>query len=223
MSTDSTLAVKHNQTLLFIGDSITDYARKERDVPLGCGYVRIIDDLAKIRHPAMRLKIINRGIGGHTVEDLRSRWQDHVIAHRPDWLIVKIGINDINRYVTNAQGNPEQSPARFEAIYREIIADTQRQLPDTNLLLLSCFYASSDRNAPNSYRARVLELTPRYVEITRQVAQEAGAGFLDLHARVQALIEHLPADEFAEDAVHPSTAGNLFLAECVYQALNHGQ
>ena len=88
--------LQDNETLLFIGDSITECARKERDVPLGVGYVRMVSDLLTIREPAKRIRVINRGIGGHTVEDLRSRWCDHVLAHRPDWLVVKIGINDIS-------------------------------------------------------------------------------------------------------------------------------
>ena len=98
------------QSILFIGDSITDCARREHDVPFGVGYVRMFSDLMSFRKPAQRITIINRGISGHTVDDLRSRWTDHVLANVPDQLVIKIGINDINRWLCGSDANPKQSP-----------------------------------------------------------------------------------------------------------------
>lgn len=217
MSRPSALQTK--ETLLFIGDSITDCGRRERDVPLGVGYVRMLADLLAIREPAKRIQIINRGIGGNTVDDLRSRWADHVLAHRPDWLVVKIGINDLNRWLCGPDTNPKQSPEQFAAIYEQLVTLTRRELPATRLLLVSPFYASKD-TTPDSHRARVLATIPTYVDAVRAIALRHGARFIDLHAAVQALLQDLPPDTFAEDAVHPGPAGALFIAEQVYAALS---
>lgn len=208
-----------NQTLLFIGDSITDCARRERDIPLGVGYVRMVSDLLAIREPAKRIQVINRGIGGHTLDDLRSRWVDHVLALRPDWLVVKIGINDVNRWLCGPEANPKQSPEQFAAIYEQVIALTRHELPATKILLVSPFFASVAAN-PDAYRPRVLEALGAYIDATRVTAARHNTHYLDLHAAVQGLLAAgLLADTFAEDAVHPSPAGALFIAEQIYAAL----
>ncbi len=212
-------AIQPRETLLFIGDSITDCGRNQLDVPLGVGYVRMFSDLLTIREPAKRVRIINRGIGGNTVDDLRSRWSDHVLAHRPDWLVVKIGINDINRWLCAPETNPKQSLEQFTAIYHQIVALARSALPETKILLISPFLASRD-TTPDSYRARVLRTIPGYVEAVRATAAEHGCRFLDLHAAVANLLNNLPPDVFAEDAIHPGPAGALFIAEQVYAALS---
>lgn len=210
--------LRSGQTLLFIGDSITDCARRERDIPLGVGYVRMLADLLQIREPAKRIRVINRGIGGNTIDQLANRWIDHVILHQPDWLVVKIGINDLSNYLTQPKDNPRQSTERFGEVYNEVISLVRKELPATCILLVSPFFASRDTVTRN-YRARVLGLIGEYIRMTEQVANRHGARFLNLHERVQDLIRELPADAFAEDAVHTTTAGALFIAEAVYTAL----
>jgi lysophospholipase L1-like esterase len=210
--------ISANQTLLFVGDSITDCGRKEHGVPLGVGYVRMFSDLLTIREPAKQIKIINRGISGNTVDDLRSRWTDHVLANRPDWLVIKIGINDVNRHLRCQEPDSLQSPGNFAAIYDQILARTRQELPHTQILLASPFYASLDK-AEDSFRSKVQAVIPEYVASTKATARQYGARFVDLHAAFATLLRDLPPDVLAEDAVHPTTAGALFIAEQIYAAL----
>ena len=78
--------IQDKQTIRFIGDSITDCGcRDDRFKPLGCGYVNLFNDMLLTRDSEKHIRVINRGVGGNTVEDLRSRWQDDALAHRPDW------------------------------------------------------------------------------------------------------------------------------------------
>ena len=65
-------------TLLFIGDSITDCGRDPTGNPtpwnltagLGRGYVELVASHLGAVHPAHAVRIINRGVSGHTVRDL---------------------------------------------------------------------------------------------------------------------------------------------------------
>ena len=82
------------ETILFIGDSITDAGRRAAGAPLGHGHVGLFATLLAIHHPDKAIKVINKGIGGDVVTGLRDHWSDDVIRHRPDWLSIKIGIND---------------------------------------------------------------------------------------------------------------------------------
>jgi len=91
-----------NQKLLFIGDSITDCGRTQPVgeglfEALGRGYVAQVDALLGATYPQLGIRVVNMGTSGHTVRDLAARWERDVLAQRPDWLAVMIGINDVWR------------------------------------------------------------------------------------------------------------------------------
>src|SRR5437762_2767741 len=98
----SSVIFEQGQKVLFIGDSITDCGRREGPhAPYGNGYVALARTFLLARYAELGLEVVNRGIGGNTVRDLAARWQDDVIAEQPDWLSVKIGINDVWRAIAN--------------------------------------------------------------------------------------------------------------------------
>ena len=111
-----------HQKLLFIGDSITDCGRRqEPHAPYGSGYVHLARAFLLARYPELQLEIVNRGISGNTVRDLAARWEQDVIAERPDWLSVKIGINDAWRTVAGRLD--EAVPLdEYERTYRRLLA-----------------------------------------------------------------------------------------------------
>ena len=49
--TPDTFLLRHGQTLVFIGDSITDCGRRDHAFPFGGGYIRFAIDLITARHP----------------------------------------------------------------------------------------------------------------------------------------------------------------------------
>ena len=86
------MIISDRSTLLFIGDSITDCGRDPTGNPtpwnlntgLGRGYVEQVASHFGAVHPARALRVINRGISGHTVRDLEARWTNDVIAAKPE-------------------------------------------------------------------------------------------------------------------------------------------
>ncbi|MBN1348092.1 hypothetical protein JXJ21_01650 [candidate division KSB1 bacterium] len=82
------LQIESGQTILFIGDSITDCGRRATERPLGNGYVKLFADLVAIREPEKQITIINKGIGGDRVTGMQNRWTDDVMRHHPDWLSI---------------------------------------------------------------------------------------------------------------------------------------
>ena len=201
-------------TTLFIGDSITDCGRRTPEHrPLGCGYVKFYRDLQILRHPERSVRYLNRGIGGNTVDDLRSRWHEDVLRHRPDRLSVKIGINDLNQSLMHKE-RAFLKPDGFRQIYRQILERTRMQLPEVDLLLIAPFYLSTEDEA-DSYRRRVLDALPDYIETVRDLATAFDARFLDLHARFQQRLLSEHPDLFCEEPVHPNALGHLFIAHAV--------
>jgi acyl-CoA thioesterase I len=216
--------IQNQQTFLFIGDSITDCGRREANsAPHGCGYVSYLRDMLLTREPEKKIKIINTGIGGNTIEDLRSRWIDDVLAHQPDWLSIKIGINDCNRFTTNPKDNQLQSPEEFHRIYNELLLFTKSQIPKINLLLVDPFFASNDKTnqLPGSYRQKVHCNLSAYIKTVEEMSKKFGT----LHLKTQELFQNIfklqPASTFfPHEPVHPNQSGHMFIAENLYAILS---
>jgi lysophospholipase L1-like esterase len=159
------LCFQDGQKVLFVGDSITDCGRRGPAAPLGDGYVSLLHDLVISSWPERAIAWVNKGIGGNRVTDLQLRWEDDVIRESPDWLGVKIGINDLHSHLANMEG--AVPPARFREVYDEILSRAAAKLK-AGLVLITPFYISSDRSG-QSFRSRVLESLPEYLLIAREV------------------------------------------------------
>ncbi len=74
------------QTLVCLGDSITQNAT---------GYCALLTALIAAAYPERGIKVINAGVSGNKVPDMLVRLDTDVLAHRPDWVTVNVGINDV--------------------------------------------------------------------------------------------------------------------------------
>lgn len=209
--------LKSGDTLLFIGDSITDCGRRASEAPLGNGYVRLVSDLLAIREPDQAVRIINKGIGGDNILGLQNRWSDDVLRHRPDWLSVKIGINDLH---TAVRGQADGiTPERFAKAYDEVLARTRAALPKCRILLITPFYISIE-SSPNSFRRQVLNALPAYIDTVVGLSRKYRTRLVHTHDLFQRLLKTYEADRFCPEPVHPNLAGHLAIAEAVYEALS---
>ncbi len=211
--------LKDGETILFIGDSITDCGRRDdRGRPLGLGYVSMVDNMLTVREPEKTITVINTGIGGNTAEDLRSRWTDDALSHKPDWISIKIGINDCNRFLCHE--HELQSPKAYAEILDEILTLTRRELPDCKLLLIDPFFGSQDFQE-NSYRGKVNRLLPEYIDAVHAMSEKYKTRLVKTHELLHQQFQHQhPGVYFPNEPVHPNQAGQYFIAEAVYEALS---
>jgi lysophospholipase L1-like esterase len=211
----SEFVFQDGQTIVFIGDSITDCGRRGGSEPFGTGYVKAAIDLITARYPELDLRHFNEGISGNTVQDLCGRWQSDVVAHRPDWVSVKIGINDLHRTLDRTpQAVP---PDGFERLYRECLEIT-RAATSARLVLLDPFYISSEPLA-GSREADVLLLLPAYLDAVCRLAAEYDALHVRTHAAFQEQLKYRPAAAFCPEPVHPFPSGHLIIAHELLRAL----
>lgn len=194
-------------TLLFIGDSITDCGR-ERPVGqqngLGNGYVAQVNALLTALHPQQRVRVLNVGVGGNRITDLKARWQTDVLDLRPDWVSIKIGINDVWRRL-DAPLNPVQvDDAHYTALYRELITAT---LPKVKgIVLMTPYFLELNRAEP--MRAQM----DRLGAIVTMLGNEFKLPVVDTQAAFDAFLEHRHSMELCADRVHPNAAGHALLA-----------
>ncbi|MDD5484243.1 MAG: SGNH/GDSL hydrolase family protein [Kiritimatiellae bacterium] len=208
-----TTRIKNGDKILFIGDSITDCGRRGAERPLGNGYVKIFNDFLISCEPEKRVEIINKGIGGDRVPGLLSRWGDDVLRHKPDWLSIKIGINDLYTHLRDPASGV--SPEKFEEDYRKILRRTRRELPRCKILLIQPFYITRETSR-DSFRRQVLDILPQYLKIVARMSGEYKTRLLKTHAMFQKLLKYYEPDTFCNEPVHPNLTGHVAIASAVY-------
>lgn len=183
--------------VVFFGDSLTKGTH-------GASYLaalrRMLDETSGL--PVITL--INAGIGGDTVENLRRRLATDVAPHDPDWVVVFIGTNDCTtwlvngdllrrlifrnsrRYFAQEKGVTEAiTPERYEAGLRSLVIALRQQ---TQAQIALCAPPPVGIE-PYALRWRMMT---RYAEAVRRVAHETGCDLIDLHARWSAVARALP-------------------------------
>ncbi len=212
--------LKDKSSFMFIGDSITDCGRREeRHAPLGCGYVQMFADMLTIREPQKSIKISNRGIGGNTVDDLKSRWYEDVLSQKIDYLSIKIGINDLNQSL-NQKEKEYLKPAGFKKIYDTLLDITVKEKPNCEILLITPFFMSLD-NIEGSYRNKVRNILPEYVNIVKDLSEKYNTKLLNMQEIFEEQLKYQHPDIYCIEPVHPNSAGHFLIAESVYKKLSN--
>ncbi len=214
ISYDHPMKIKNGSTLLFIGDSITDTGRArpvgERD-GLGDGYVSIVDGLLAAHYPERSIKVLNMGIGGNRIIDLQQRWQEDVISLEPDWLSIKIGINDVWRHYDNPWMDAQVGKDQFRNVYTALIEGTLPFLK--GLVLLTPYFIEKNLNDP--MRRQMDE----YTAVVKELAARFDAYLGDTQAAFDAYLQHGPTQTLCGDRVHPNRKGHTIIASCFLNAV----
>ena len=91
---------ENGDRIVFAGDSVTDMGSAQ---PVGEGlfdnvgrsYVRVIENMLVAWYPERNIRVTNSGISGNTSRDLLARYDRDVVALKPQWVSICIGINDV--------------------------------------------------------------------------------------------------------------------------------
>ena len=206
-----------NSHLVMTGDSVTD-CNRARPVgagsveALGDGYVSAINALLVAADPARAIRISNMGVSGNTVRDLAARWETDVLALKPDWLSVMIGINDVWRHFDALRQSEAVPPDEFAHTYGALLARTRPQL--RGLVLLTPYYLEPARTDPMRHRM------DGYGAIVRQLAAEHDAILVDTQAAFDRVLAHHPSAALSADRVHPNRLGHMVLARAFLDAVD---
>jgi len=194
-----------------IGDSITDSGRSYDAVPAGWGsygdgHVALINACLTGLAPEKQIMVINKGVNGNTITDLKKRWQKDVLDMRPDWVSIMIGINDVWRQFDAVLQQIEMvDETVFEDTYEELIEMT---LPKVKgIIILSPFMI--EPNTSDDMR-KMLDI---YGGIARKTALKHNLIYVDVQKKIDVFMESLSPYILSSDRVHPNLPGHMIIAK----------
>ena len=208
-----------NDTILFLGDSITDCDRDRLNPKdLGKGFPALVTAQLAAKYPDAELSFINRGIGGNKIRDILNRIEEDCIDLKPDLLIFLIGINDTWHNVGTPSFGTAEATAEFAADYRQFL----QQVTDSGIdriLLLEPFVLPY----PTDRRHWRKDLDPKIHSI-RGLAAEFGCDYIPLDGIfAEQAIKKQPAYYTGEDGVHPTLAGHGVIAHEILQRIHYSR
>lgn len=204
------MRVTNDQTLLFIGDSLTDCGRTGPFAPFGQGYVAILRAMLLSRHPQLRLRFINKGVNGDTIRDLAHRWREDVLDEKPEHLFILIGINDVWRSFSAPENQAFHVPQReFHTTYEDLIR-VSRQAGIRSICACGCFFVEPRSDEP------MRRMCEEYNQATKEAIEKSSLQYIDLQAEIDRLLEHQHPMAIASDRVHLNPHAHFAIAEKLY-------
>jgi len=194
-----------------IGDSVTDCGRAQPIGEglfnaLGNGYVSLVDSILTVLYPERSIRVVNMGLSGNTVRDLKMRWQRDVIEQKPDWVSIMIGINDVWRqFDCPRQKEIHVYPEEYSATLEEIIVQTKPIVK--GIVMMTPYYLEPNRE--DAMRKRM----DQYGAIVRDIATRHQTLFVDTQEEMNGILNHYNANAIAWDRVHPNHIGHMALAK----------
>jgi lysophospholipase L1-like esterase len=212
------MRLRTGDTLLFIGDSITDCGRDPllpgtaSDQSLGDGYVSLVHSALAAAYPDYGIHVLNLGVSGNTIRDLKARWKADVLDQRPTWLSIMIGINDVWRHFDPWLGGEISiSPEEYSQTLDDLVRQARPDL--SGLILMTPYYLETDREEP--IRARM----DQFGALVRRTAPEHEAVFVDIQAAFDRVLAWLTPAQLAPDRVHVNQVGHMVIARSLLEQI----
>lgn len=195
--------------ILFFGDSITDAGRDKVSDALNSEY-----GIGFVMQAAGRLfekdfnkyEIVNRGISGNRIVDMYARIKSDCWNFEPDVINILAGVNDVGHDVKHNNGVEID---RFETVYRMLLADTKKRLPNAKIILCEPFVLKG--TSTEELYDKFL-LVREYAKVVKKLSDEFGTYFLPIQKIYDEIGEKYGNETIFYDGIHPNTKGAVVLA-----------
>ena len=195
--------------IVFFGDSITESGRNHMDEnDLGVGYVKIAAGKLRLLYPDTRFCFVNRGNGGERTAELVARVEKDVVAEKPDYVVLEVGINDVwCRFSRGEEVTPEAFRANYEKLTDAILATGAK-------LYLIQPYAPKMGD-----KQRFRPFLNRFNDIIREIAREKILTLIPVDEIFTGVTQDIDPAQFSTDGVHPTHRGCRYIADLLIKEL----
>ncbi|MDL2292087.1 SGNH/GDSL hydrolase family protein [Acholeplasma sp. OttesenSCG-928-E16] len=210
---------KKEDKIIFFGDSITWAGKLKEDGegapanhPFGNGFVTLLNSYFTIHYPELNLRLINKGIGGNRASDLLQRIDQDVIAHKPNWMFMMIGVNDAWRQFDSGQIKEFLIPDSEYKKNIELIV--QKALGNgIGVILGSPFVV--DKNKKDPLRAKL----DTYNNILKEIATKYDLRYVDIQSRFDKVLNKIHSYVMTNDRIHLNFTGHMIIMEEILAAI----
>ena len=195
------IVVTRGQKIAFLGDSITAAGRRKG------GYCQLV--LSALNKQGLEVTGVFAGISGHKSNQMLARLEKDVLKHKPDWMTLSCGVNDVWH---GARGVPLEP---YKKNITEIV--TRAQAAGVKVMILTSTMIREDQS--NALNQKLLP----YNAFLRQLAREKKCLLADLNTDMQEALKKFPKDapkgnKLTRDGVHMNALGNVMMAKGVLKA-----
>lgn len=213
------ISLKKNDTILFQGDSVTDWwrsydsRRPNTTNALGAGFVLHTAGSLLVDFADKNLQIYDKGVAGNKVFQLAERWDDDCIRLKPDILSILIGVNDFSHTLWYGyKGTPEI----YISDYRRLLTRTRQALPNVQLVVGEPFALKFGKLVNDNWFPAFY----KYQEAAKKIADEFDAVFIPFQSVFNKALILAPAQYWSADGIHPSVAGAALMARAWRQIVS---
>jgi lysophospholipase L1-like esterase len=141
------------------------------------------------------------------VVDLYARIKSDVWNCSPDVMSIFIGVNDVWHEIFAHNGVDIE---RFEKVYRALISDTLKVLPNLKLMLIEPYVLHGEAT---DIEFEKFQAVYEYAKVVKKLAKEFGIPFVPTQKKLDELSEKYGAKLVAYDGVHPTVFGSRIIAD----------
>jgi acyl-CoA thioesterase-1 len=199
--------IGEGQTLVCLGDSITQNDQ---------GYCAMLAVLIAAAYPERRIRVVNAGIGGNKVPDMLARLDRDVLAHRPDWVTVNVGINDV-WHGLSGWGSGGVGLADYRAGLEKLV---DRLLGSrTWVVLVPPTVIGEDPQSEGNRRLTVYRAAMREIAAARNLLVAPCDIYIDTALAAGAAQGGEPGKTLTTDGVHLRGPGDVLVAAAILKTL----
>jgi len=201
--------VNQRKKVILFGDSITEAGVEPR------GYITRMSAMAETEHRTADFEFMGTGIGGNKIYDLYLRVEEDVLRHRPDVVVIYVGVNDVWHKRLAGTGT---DPDKFEKFYVALI----KKLTDQNIKVVMCTPAVIGEKT--DFSNELDGDLNRYSNIIRGIARKNNLPLVDLRKTfLDYNLQNNPLNKesgiLTSDRVHLNDQGNLLVAEAIWSVI----
>lgn len=214
------MKLEKNKKLIFIGDSVTDAGRNyAADLAgydsWGNGYVNLINAALTAIYPDYQTMVINQGVNGNDILKLAARWQQDVLALKPDYVSILIGVNDAWRHFDTAvfqQRDDLVDADLYTKTYQKLI-DQTKSVTD-KIIVVSPFMFEPNHNE------KMRTMVEQFAAIAKQLAVKNNLLYVDVQSKVDQFLTQQSSYILTQDRVHPNVQGSMLVAKTWLDAID---
>lgn len=201
------------ETIVFLGDSITDANRLDSPNGLGYGYVNQI--AGRLHRAGKDWAVYNKGVDGFIAQRLVHNLPADCLSYRPDLVSILIGINDVGIIMNTTASHQDRLYILEDCLraYHQMLFDITQATP-AHIFTLEPFLFPW----PLEYK----NWLPWQHKLSKQIqklSRNYGAVFVPLHDRLNEAAKKQGYEAVTTDGIHLTETGHTLLCEALWEAM----